>query len=156
MQRIIVTAVVALAVLVPLARPAFADPAPGAVRITVERRTQANPNIGARVALNPQPLPPKGGDPWTQRGNALFMRGDFAGEATAFGHALDANASNAVALHNLGLAHARLGQVDQAKGELVRASQLARRQRDLGTAAASDRGIIIVSGRQQTDAVTPH
>jgi hypothetical protein len=113
-------------------------------RVNPAQNVAANP--AQRVALNPQPLPPKGADSLTESGNALFARGDFAGAAAAFGRAVAANANNAVALHNLGLAHARLGQSDRATLELRRASDLAHRQGDLATARAADSAVASVSG----------
>lgn len=101
-----------------------------------------------RVGLNPQPLPPKVADALVERGIAAFARNDFAGAAASFARAVDGNAGNAVALHDLALAHARLGEVALAQTELRRASLLARNSGDLATANASDRAIIIVSGRQ--------
>jgi hypothetical protein len=103
--------------------------------------TQANPL--QRVALNPQPLPPA--DALTVSGNALFARGDFGGAAAAFQRALDANAANAVALHNLAVAHARLGQTTRARAELRQAADLARRQGDLATARAADSAVIMLT-----------
>lgn len=104
---------------------------------------QANPAL--RVGLNPQPLPPKAADAITLSGNALFARGDFAGAAAAFQRAVDANAANAVALHNLAIAHARLGQTERATTELRRASDLARRQGDLATARSADSAVLMVT-----------
>lgn len=119
------------------------DPATVGLRARVNILT----NPVERVGLNPQPLPPKVADTLTQSGNTLFARGDFAGAAAAFERAVGANASNAIALHNLALAHARLGQSERATSELKRASELAKSQGDLGTSRASESAIIIVSGR---------
>ncbi len=111
--------------------------------------TQANPvmagNPAQRVSLNPQPLPPRVADSLTLSGNVLFGRGNFTGAAAAFGRAVAANANNAVALHNLALAHVRLGQLDRAKSELRRAADLARSQGDLATSRASENALTAVS-----------
>jgi hypothetical protein len=104
-------------------------------------------NPAARVALNPQPLPPKVGDALTQGGLTLFARGDFAGAADIFTRAVAANPKNAVALHDLATAHAQLGKSDLAKSEFQRASDLAKAQGDLATSKASQSAIIIVGGR---------
>jgi Flp pilus assembly protein TadD len=103
----------------------------------------ANPAL--RVALNPQPLPPKSADTFTASGNALFARGDFAGAAAAFQRAVDADATNAVALHNLAIAHGRLGLTDRATTELRRASDLARAQGDLATARSADGAALMIT-----------
>ena len=100
-----------------------------------------------RVALNPQPLPPKVADTLMERGLASFAHGDFAAAADAFARTYAADSKNAVALHDLGLAHAQLGKTELATSELQHASLLARAQGDLGTAKASQSAIIIVSGR---------
>ncbi|MDB5040612.1 MAG: hypothetical protein JWN27_1338 [Candidatus Eremiobacteraeota bacterium] len=102
-------------------------------------------NPAERVALNPQPLPPRSADTLTARGNVLFARGDFAGAAAAFQRAVDANATNAVALHNLAIAHARLGLTGRATTELRRASDLARNQGDLATARSADGAVLTIT-----------
>jgi len=107
--------------------------------------TRSDP--AARVSLNPQPLPPKIADALLESGIALFGRRDFAGAADAFARAYAANPKNAIALHDLGLAHAQLGRTDLAKSEFQRASDLAKSQNDFGTSRASESAIIIVSGR---------
>lgn len=104
-------------------------------------------NPSERVALNPQPLPPKVANALMERGLASFAHGDFAAAADAFARAYAADSKNAVALHDLGLAHAQLGKTELATSELQHASLLARAQGDLGTAKASQSAIIIVSGR---------
>lgn len=101
----------------------------------------------ARVGLNPQPLPPKVADADVIDGNARFARNDFAGAAAAYQRTVDRNALDAIALHNLALAHARLGLTERAHGELERSAKIARGSGDIGTADASERAIIIVSGR---------
>jgi hypothetical protein len=115
--------------------------------LNVAASAAANP--AQRASLNPQPLPPKAADAFTQSGNTLFARGDYAGAAVAFTQAVSLNANNAVALHNLALAHARLGQAERAKGELQRASGLAKSQGDFVTSRAAERAIIIVSGSHE-------
>jgi hypothetical protein len=121
------------------------DPVVNQAVTATAAQTNVRANPAQRVALNPQPLPPKSADALTQSGNALFARGDFSGAAAAFQRAIDANATNAVALHNLAIAHARLGQTDRATAELRRASDLARRQGDLTTARAADSAVIQVT-----------
>jgi Tetratricopeptide repeat len=126
------------------------DPANGAEARTnplILQSTTAVGNPAARVALNPQPLPPKVADTLTQGGITLFARGDFAGAADAFSRALTANPNNAIALHDLAAAHVQLGKTELAKSEFQRASDLAKTQGDLGTSKASQSAIIIVSGR---------
>ncbi len=134
------------------------DPVDPAAKAAANAATRVNPAIlqGAvanpnerlsRVALNPQPLPPKSPDALVTGGNAAFARGDFAAAAASYERAIATNANDAIALHDLALAHARLGRADTARTELLRAATLARQSGDLGTAGASDRAIIIVSGR---------
>ena len=124
------------------------DPAANAAsRFDPAAKQSITLNRTDRVALNPQPLPPKTRDTFSARGIALFTNGDFAGAAEAFTRAVGANPSDAVALHNLGLAHARLGQTTLATTELQRAAAMARAAGDLGTSKASENAIIIVSGR---------
>lgn len=101
----------------------------------------------SRVSLNPQPLPPKVADAVMQSGLAAFSRRDFTTAADAFARSYAANPKNAIALHDLALAHMQLGQTDLAKSEFQRASQLAKSQNDFGTSRASESAIIIVSGR---------
>ncbi len=101
----------------------------------------------SRVGLNPQPLPPKVADADVLDGNARFARSDFAGASASYQRSVDRNASDAIALHNLALAHARLGLTDRARGEFERAGKMARKSGDIATADAADRGIIIVSGK---------
>ena len=95
--------------------------------------------------LNPQPLPPAG-DIKISDGNALFAKGDFAGAAASFDKARLANGKSAVALHNLALAHAKLGQTDLAVRELHQAVGLANASGDAATANAAAKAIIIVGG----------
>lgn len=97
------------------------------------------------TALNPQPLPP-GGDTNLATGNRLFAKGDFAGAAAAFDLAHASNPKSAIAMHNLALAHARLGQTAQALSEFRSASSLASASGDAATANASAKAIIIVGG----------
>jgi hypothetical protein len=101
-----------------------------------------------RVALNPQPLPPTGVNALISNGNAAFARGDFSTAAAPFGRAVATNHVDPIALHNLALAHARLGNTSIAQNELRTAQSLARGVGDMATANAAARSIIIVGGAQ--------
>ena len=101
-----------------------------------------------RVALNPQPLPPAGVNALISSGNAAFARGDFSTAATLFGRAVATNRADPIALHNLALAHARLGNTSLAQNELRTAQTLARGAGDMVTANAAARSIIVVGGGQ--------
>jgi Flp pilus assembly protein TadD len=100
-------------------------------------------------ALNPQPLPPNGGNSDLAIGNRLFQNGDFSGAAAAFQRAHLANAADGVAMHNLALAHARLGMTSQAVNELHTAASLAHAGGDIATEKAASKAIIIVGGAQR-------
>jgi hypothetical protein len=108
-----------------------------------------------RVALNPQPLPPAGVNALISNGNAAFARGDFSTAATLFGRAVATNRADPIALHNLALAHARLGNTSLAENELRSAQSLARGAGDLTTANAAARSIIIVGGASHLERERP-
>ncbi len=115
-----------------------------------------NGDFKARIApvadladLNPQPLPPAQKDVDLASGNRLFARGDFAGAAAAYDRSHRAIASSAVALHNLALAHARLGQTGRAAGEFRQAAALAHASGDIATEKSAQAAIIIVGGARR-------
>ncbi len=62
-------------------------------------------------------LLPHGPDSTISQGESAYKRGDFAGAANAFKQAFSANPNSYVALHDLALANARLGNVSVAKTE---------------------------------------
>ena len=111
---------------------------------------QANPitavNPQTRVALNPQPLPPAGANALVTNGNVAFERGDFSGAASFYQRAVTAQPADAIALYDLAIAHAKLGDAPRARAELQRAARLAQAAGDAHTGAAVARSIIIVGG----------
>lgn len=120
----------------------------GPVEVNDPRRLFQRGTTLGRVALNPQPLPPAGVNALISNGNAALARGDFSTAATLFGRAVATNHADAIALHNLALAHARLGNTSLAQNELRTAQTLARTAGDLPTANAAAHSIIIVGGAQ--------
>jgi hypothetical protein len=125
--------------------PVFVKPA-GPVEENDARRSIDSGTSLARVALNPQPLPPSGVNALISNGNAAFARGDFSTAAALFGRAVATNQADPIALHNLALVHARLGNTSLAHSELRTAQKLARGMGDMATANAAARSIIIVGG----------
>jgi len=81
-------------------------------------------------------LLPHGPDSMISQGEAAYQRGDYAAAAKAFQQAFNANPKSYVALHDLALANAKLGNVSQAKTELSQAMSLAQAARDASAVKA--------------------
>jgi tetratricopeptide (TPR) repeat protein len=81
-------------------------------------------------------LLPHGPDSMLGTGESAYARGDYAAAAKAFGQAFSANPKSYVALHNLALANAKLGNTSQAKSQLSQALSLAQAAHDAAAAKA--------------------